>query len=195
MKYNKKPLSGILRSPKTVFTFKDISLIWENSDRKSVISGINYYVNSNQLYRIRRGIYAKDENYSKDELATRIYTPSYISFETVLGREGLNFQYYSQIFLASYLTREITIDNQVYTFRKIKDDVLANPLGIENKTETSIATRERAFLDILYINPNYHFDNADPLDWERVFEILPIYRNKKMAKIVNDWYKYTKQNK
>lgn len=195
MKYNKKPLSDILRSPKAVFTFKDVSILWEDPDRKSVISGINYYVRRGQIYRVRRGIYAKDENYNKDELATRIYTPSYISFETVLGRAGINFQVSNQIFLASYLTRDIIADNQIYSFRKIKDAILVNPSGVEQANETSIASCERAFLDTLYINPNYHFDKLDILDWDRVFEILPIYQNKKMIKIVNKWHNLAKTNK
>lgn len=187
MKYKKRPITDILRSPKTILTFKDVALIWGDTDKKSVISGINYYVKTGQMIRIRRGIYTKDEHYDKLELATRIYTPSYVSFETVLTREGINFQFYGQIFLASYLTREIIIDNQTYSFRKIKDSILANPAGVEHNEETSIATKERAFLDTIYINSNYHFDNVDSLDWDKVFEILPIYENKKMIKDVEKW--------
>jgi hypothetical protein len=38
-----------------------------------------------------RGIYAKDKDYDKVELAGRIFTPGYVSFETVLVRSGINF--------------------------------------------------------------------------------------------------------
>src|SRR3990167_5633187 len=112
MKYQKKPISQILRSEKTVFTFKDISMIWGNDNKRAIIAGVNYYVKIGQLYRIRRGIYAKDRNYNRLELATRIFTPSYVSFETVLVKAGINFQFYSQIFVASYLNREIMIGGQ-----------------------------------------------------------------------------------
>ena len=182
MKYEKRPITAILRSPKTVFTFKDIALIWGDDNKSAIASAINYYVRTGQLYSIRRGIYAKDKNYQKEELATRIFTPSYISFETVLAKEGINFQYYSQIFVASYLTRELTIDNQTYVFKKIKNLVLTNPAGIMHANETSIATAERAVLDTLYINTDYHFDNVRSLDWDKVFEILPIYKNKSLAR-------------
>lgn len=195
MKYKKKSITDILRSPKTVFTFKDISLIWRDADKSTTIASIGYYVRTGQLYRIRRGIYAKDENYNKEELATRIFTPAYISFETILGRSGINFQYYSQIFVASYLTREIIIDNQIYSFKKIKNMILSNSLGVEQKEESPIAITERAFLDTLYINKNYHFDNTDSLDWEKIFEILPIYNNKRMTKEVNNLYKYFQSQK
>jgi len=189
MKYEKKPISKILRSNNTVFTFKDISLIWGNTDKKATISAINYYVKTGDLYRIRRGLYAKDKNYDKLELATKIYTPSYISFETVLVKAGVVFQYYDQIFVASYLTREIIADKQTYSYKKIKDNILTNSAGIEAKENYSIASPERAFLDILYLYKDYHFDNLSSLKWDKVFEILPIYDSKRMEKKIKQYYK------
>ena len=180
-------ISSILRSNKTVFSFKDIALLWGNSNDAARVR-VNYYVKNDQLYRIRRGFYAKDKNYDRSELAAKIFTPSYVSFETVLAREGVIFQYYSQIFAASYLTRDIVCDNQTYSYKKIKALVLANNAGVENKEECSIATKERAFLDTIYINKDYHFDNLSPLDWDRVFEMLPMYNNKRMAKKVKEFY-------
>jgi hypothetical protein len=184
----KKPISAILKSRKTVFTFKDICLLWGLTDRKSVVAGINYYISTGDLYRIRRGIYAKDKDYDKVELASRIYTPAYVSFETVLARAGIIFQYYSQIYIASYLTREIVIDGQIYVYRKIKDAVLTDGAGVLNQEGTAVATKERAFLDTIYINTDYHFDNPGGLDWDRVFDILPMYNNKRMAKKVLEHY-------
>jgi hypothetical protein len=184
----KKPISAILKSKKTVFTFKDISLLWGLTDRKSAIAGINYYVSTGDLYRIRRGIYAKDKDYDKIELASRICTPAYVSFETVLARTGMIFQYYSQIFVASYLTREIIIDGQTYIYRKIKDTVLTDAAGVLNQGGSAVATKERAFLDTIYINTDYHFDNLGVLDWDRVFDILPLYKNKRMAKKAREDY-------
>lgn len=188
MEYVKKPISAILRSSRSVFTFKDISLIWRNTDQKAVIAGINYYVGTGQLYRIRRGIYAKDKNYDKTELACRIYTPAYVSFETVLTRAGINFQYYGQIFIASYLARQIIVDGQVYQYRKIKNALLTDSAGVLNKDGIAIATPERAFLDTLYLNTDYHFDNLVSLTWEKVFDILPLYNNKRMTRKVQEFF-------
>jgi len=181
-------ISSILRSNKTVFSFKDIVLLWGNSDNAALVR-VNYYVKNGQLYRLRRGFYAKDKNYDKLELAAKIFTPSYISFETVLAREGVISQYYSQIFVASYLTRDIVCDNQTYSYRKIKGLVLANNAGVENNRECSVATKERAFMDTIYINKDYHFDNLLPLNWDKIFEMLPMYNNKRMAKKVEEFYK------
>lgn len=188
-------LAAILRSPKTVFTFNDISLLWGEQSSNSARVRLNYYVRNRDLYRIRRGLYSKDKNYNKTELATRIFTPSYISFETVLAKTGVTFQFYGQIFIASYLTREITIDGQIYTFKKIKNKILTNPMGVENKEESSIATKERAFLDTLYINTDYYFDNLRGLDWDKIRNLVSIYENKRMQIKVEKLHKQVINNK
>jgi len=120
---------------------------------------------------------------------------SYISFETVLTRTGINFQYYGNIFVASYVTREIEAGGQKISFIRMKDYVLSNTIGIEHTNDISTATKERAFLDRIYISKDYHFDHLDVLDWDKVFEILPIYRNKRMDKKVQEYFKHYKDNK
>ena len=183
-------LSAILRSPKTIFTSKDIALLWHESNSNAARVRLNYFVNKGDLIRLRKGLYAKSEKYNTLELATRILVPSYVSFETVLAREGLIFQYYGKIFVASYVSREITINQQTYSFRKLKRQVLLNSQGVQNTYETSIAVKERAFLDLLYLNSNYHFDNIRSLDWDLIFEILPIYINQRLTKTIRDIYKF-----
>jgi len=180
---------NILRTDKTVFTFKELMLFLGLTDAVLLRRRISYYVKTGDFYPLRRGIYAKNKDYNKLELAVKICTPSYISFETVLTEAGVIFQYYNQIFVASYLTREIICDKQLFSYKKIKDLTLTNNFGIENKNNYAIATKERAFLDIIYLNKNYHFDNLSPLDWDKVFTGLPIYANKNMIKLVNNYYK------
>ena len=178
-------LSAILKSPKTVFTVRDVALLWREDDTNKLTTRLTYYVNHGDLVRIRRGLYAKDAQYNPLELANRIYTPAYVSFETVLANEGIIFQYHSSIMSASYLTRSVKIDDQVYKFIKIHNDILTNNLGVYVKDEVSIASAERAVLDILYANKNYHFDNLGSIDWDQIDTILPIYNNKRMIKVVN----------
>jgi len=175
-------LDSILRSNKTVLTLKDIALLWQDDDTDSARVRLNYYVKKGDLHRLRRGVYVKDKNYDKLELATRIFTPAYVSFETILAKEGLIFQYQTGITVASYLSRNITIDGQKYLYRKMKDGILTNSAGVQQINNSAIATKERAFLDILYSNTDYHFDNLRSLDWEMVHSLLPIYDNKRLTK-------------
>jgi len=184
----------LLRSPRTIFSVKDIVLLWGQKAEANVRVRLSNYVKNGKLIRVRRGIYAKDKNYDRFELATRIYTPAYISFETVLTRAGINFQYYGNIFVASYVTREIEVDGQKISFLRMKDYVLSSTIGVEHVNDVYIATKERAFLDRIYISKDYHFDHLDVLDWGKVFEILPIYRNKRMNKKVKEYFTYYKKN-
>jgi len=191
-------LNTLLRSKQSVFTFKEVNLLAGGEISPELLRRrISYLVKKEELHPLRRGIYAKDKKYDKLELANRIYTPSYISFETVLGRAGVTFQSYGQIFIASYLTRELKIDDQIYSYKKIKDSVLTRiqlPTGIEHNGIYSIATPERAFLDVVYLSKDYHFDNLSALNWEKVFEILPIFGNVEMEKRVKAYYEQFKNN-
>lgn len=182
-------LKDILKLNQTVYSFKELVLLWPNTDSKTLKSRLHYYVQQGDLYHIRRGLYAKDKDYNRLELATKIMTPAYVSFESVLAPAGVVFQYYDAIFIASYQSKNIICDGQSYYFKKIKYSPLINVTGIELLQNYSIATTERAFLDVLYLNKSYYFDNLSPLNWHKVYEILPIYENKRMKKIVDLYYK------
>lgn len=182
-------ISTLLRTNNTVFTFKELSLIWNETDVNLTKKRVYRYTKMGKLYPIRKGIYAKDKNYDKLELANKIFTPAYISLETVLSREGIVFQHYDKIFVISYLSREISCDGQAYVFRRMKDVLLMNSLSIEKKDNYYIASKERAFLDTIYLNKNYHFDNLSSINWDICFEMLAIYNNKAMAKRLNSYHK------
>ncbi len=184
----------LIRSKSTIFTTKDIALLWDVANVNFVRKKLYRYVKASKLYSVRRGIYAKDKTYEKYELATKIFTPAYISFETVLASNGVVFQFHSQIFVASYLTRELTVDGQTYTLRKIKNTTLTNQTGIEVKNNYFIASPERALLDVLYLNKEYHFDNLSSINWDKVNDILPIYGgNKRMAAKIKKYRKATEK--
>jgi hypothetical protein len=193
---NKSPgqlLRDILRSAQTVLSVRELNLLWGVSNISALYSRINYYVKKGYLYQIRRGIYAKDKNYDPLEVASKLMVPSYISFETVLVRAGVIFQYYDTIYSASYRTRTITCDNQTYTYRRLKYSVLINTQGIDVGQSYSIATPERAFLDSVYLLHTYYFDNLSALDWKKVYTLLPLYENKRMEKTVQAYYEQTKK--
>lgn len=182
-------LKDILRLNQTVYSFKELALLWPNTEPKTLKSRLHYYVQEGDLYHIRRGLYAKDKKYDRFELATKIMAPAYISFESVLVPAGIIFQHYKTIFVASDQSKDILCDGQLYSFTKLKYSLLTDATGIELLQNYSIASAERAFLDILYINKSYYFDNLSPLNWNKIYEILPVYKNKSMAKTVDLYHK------
>jgi hypothetical protein len=112
-----------------------------------------------------------------------------------LAKTGITFQLYGQIFVASYVKRDVIANGQTYSYKRIRDSILTDHTGIEAKENYHIASPERAFLDVVYSNKEYHFDNLSPLNWEKVFEILPIYKNKNMEKRVNKYKKLIEEPK
>lgn len=180
-------------NPSTVFTLDEISQLLPDIEYKKLKDRLYYFTKVGKLIRPRHGVYAK-KDYHPFELANKLYKPSYISFETVLARDGVIFQYYETIFVASYLTREIEVDGLNIQYRQIKGDVLTSLEGIEQKDSYFIATLERAFLDAVYLYKNYHFDNLGTINWEKVMELKKIYNSKAFEKRVKDYYQDYKED-
>lgn len=188
-------VAKLYQSTKTVFNNKELSLLWQENKKDNLNSKIAYYVKQKNLFRLTRGVFAKAKKYNSKELAVKIYTPSYVSFETVLREVGVIFQHYDTIFVATKWSQKKVIDKKTFVFRKLKDEVLYNPTGIINQGNYSLASLERAFLDMLYLFPNYYFDNLERIDWEKCFGMVKIYDNKQLVKRLGRQHKnYLKKN-
>jgi hypothetical protein len=185
----KKNFNAVIhQSGQTVFTLKEFSVLLEENNFDHLKAAVHYYVKKNMITQVRRGIYAKD-NYDPLELAVKIYPPAYVGFETVLFKEGLVFQYDETITIASYLSREIRVGNYNLRYRKLKESILTSPDGLEFRPHFTMAEKERAFLDILYLNRNFYVDYMDKLDRKKIYKILPIYENLNLEKKVREIFK------
>jgi len=179
-KQKKDIMLNTFNDARTVFQLNDIAMLLGETNFDSLNKRLNYFVRVGKLKNPRKGIYAK-LGFNLEELACRIYIPSYISLEYVLQKAGVVFQYNSQITSISYLSRTIDIEENSYVFRKIKGEILVDTRGILRLDNgVNIATPERAFLDVLYLNANYYFDNLNPLNKELIYKLLPIYNSKTM---------------
>ncbi|OGY85381.1 MAG: hypothetical protein A2233_04960 [Candidatus Kerfeldbacteria bacterium RIFOXYA2_FULL_38_24] len=176
------PLILLERSKKTVFTTKELAIFWGEQNIQTLKSKINYYVKRGKIINLRKGLYAKNEHYNQHELAVSIFVPSYISFETILQKNGINFQYYETIFIASIRSATTTIHNQLFQFRKLKKDVLYNTNGLVHKETYTEASTERAVLDLLYLNKLEHLDNPRGVNWNKCEELAPLYNNQQLIK-------------
>ena len=61
---------------------------------------------------------------------------------------------------------------------------------VRNQNNVNIATPERAFLDMLYLNKDFYFDNINSLDRQLIERILPAYKSaaleKRVAKLLKN---------
>lgn len=176
-------LLAIYKEPASVYRLKDIAMLVNETDFNSLNGKLNYYVRSGRLLNPRKGIYTKP-GFTAEEVACKLYTPSYISLQYVLQRSGIIFQYDSAVTSVSYLSRVANLGEQVLVYRKMKGSVLVNTRGIMRKKCISIATAERAFLDLCYLDGDFYFDNLHPLNRDRISELLPVYQNAALTKRV-----------
>ncbi|MGV8094450.1 MAG: hypothetical protein AB2L24_21550 [Mangrovibacterium sp.] len=179
----------IYKDKRTVFRLSDIAMLFPQEENKYLSDRMGYYVQTDRLLNPRKGIYVKP-GYSPLELANILYTPSYISLEYVLQQAGIIFQYDSRYTSVSYLSREIEIDGKTYSYRRIKEDIIIDTTGIRSQDNINIATPERAFLDIVYLNRDFYFDNINSLDKQLMSRILPTYKSaaleKRVAKLLQN---------
>jgi hypothetical protein len=99
---------SLYQRSETVFSFSEIVQLFPQFKPANLRRRLSYYVDQGQLLRVRRGIYAQ-ANFEIKEAANLIYTPSYISLETVLFEQGLIFQPSHDLSLASYVTRRVQV--------------------------------------------------------------------------------------
>ncbi len=181
----------LINTGKTVFIKKDISNIL---DFKTDMALDKF------LYRAKKegffknpfyGIYTL-QKYDILEFASKIKKKSYISLETVLKKEGVIFQYYDNIFLISDNTLEKNIEWQAFSFNKIKDNILLNPIWLNYNWKYIIATKERAICDRLYLSKNYYFDNLTEVDFDKLEKISEIYNKRVILEVKKIKHKYAK---
>lgn len=186
---NKDFILEIYIDKRTVFKLTDIAMLFPLYESKYLGDRMGYYVQTGRLHNPRKGIYTK-ALYNPLELANILYTPSYITLEYVLQQAGIIFQYDTRYTSVSYLTREIEADGMVFSYRRIKEEIIMDPTGVVRMADnTNIATPERAFLDMLYLNKAYYFDNLNPLDKKLIDRIIPAYRSVALKKRVAELMK------
>jgi len=165
------------RSDQTIFTFSDLGSAVLKYTGGKLKSALKYAVQKGDIIRITKGVYSLSKDYSRQEFANKYRAPSYISLYTVLVESGVVFQPYSSIYLISNRSYEIEIDSQKYIYRKIKDDILLNPLGINNLAHINKATPERAICDKLYLDGPEYFDNLRSIDWNLISQLNQVVYN------------------
>lgn len=177
-------IEKIISSEKTVFTISDLKKILNVESSYSIRNYLSKQWKKEILNNLYYWIWAF-KKYDLFELATKLKKNSYISFETVLKKEGIVFQDYGDtIFLASDNSIEKKTQDNTFKYLKIKDSILYNPLGIVHKWNYSIASKERAICDRLYLSKQYYFDDLEHIDLEKLEQISKLY-NKRVILEVN----------
>ncbi|MBU1719233.1 MAG: hypothetical protein KKA07_09180 [Bacteroidetes bacterium] len=162
---------------RTVFELNEVAMLLHETNFANLKQKLHYYVHIGVLGNPRRGIYVK-KNYNPEEIACKLFKPSYLSLEYVLQQSGIIFQYTNHLTMVSYLSRRLEISGHHLLFRKIKNEILLNTEGIiRDRVGVNIASPERAFLDTLYLNKEFYADNVSSLNKEFISKLLPLYNS------------------
>ena len=111
------------------------------------------YTKRGVFLRLKKGLYANLFNKpSQFFMANKIYQPSYISFESALSYYGLIPEtVYSVTSASPKATREFSMQNYHFVFRRIKKEAFAGYVPAEIGGETIlIAEPEKALADYYY---------------------------------------------
>lgn len=176
--------SLIWKDSRTVFSTRQLAILLEETNTTVVAKRMYYFVHSGQLLSLQRGVYAKP-GYNPEELACLLQVPCYLSLEYVLQKAGVVFQYDSTFTAVSFRNRRFDVNGHTIQYRQMRGELLADMRGVQNMGNINIATPERAFLDTLYLNTQYHFDNLHVLNRKAIDQLLPLYGSARMEERVN----------
>ena len=88
-----------------------------------------------------------------------------------MAQAGVIAQAIYNVTFVSDLHKKITVGSTSFLFRQLKAEYLYNPIGGISHEGVFTATTERAAADMLYFNPNYHFDVPESIDFNKVKSI------------------------
>jgi hypothetical protein len=171
---------------------REIALLFPEISNVSLRKRMSYFGKSGAIKKLCRGVYAKDK-FNILELVNKLYTPSYVSLETVLQKAGVTFQYYESIFAVSYISRTVEVGGYTIVYRRMKKGIILNKQGIEEHGNVFMASPERAFLDAVFLYKDYHFDNLSPLNWDKIMELKKLYQSQALNKRIEEYYKIFKE--
>lgn len=174
-------IEKLYQSGKTVFTIKDLRIIWAEQNPDALKASVKYFVDAKKLQRLKKGIYSLPSGYEIFELSQKLISPSYISLETALQKHGIIFQYFSAITSIASYSRTFIINGQKFHYHSMKKEIFLNPSGIVKEKNYLIASPERAICDFIYLHGPSHFDNLNNIDIEALENVSGIYGKKSMA--------------
>lgn len=133
---------------KDFFSMQDLQKLFPDDDHKKV--HIKRFKDSGLIIPITKGIYTFSSHpVDLEKIATQLYYPSYISFESVLSKYGLMNQGLNKLTLATTRhSKKIKLMGIECEYCKLKSDLF---FGFTLLDGIYIADPEKAVLDTLYL--------------------------------------------
>lgn len=133
---------------KEFFTLSDLAKIF-NVNRNVLKVALNRGIKSGKITRLRKNAYQlPDKIYDVKKVASELYQPCYLSFESALNEYGILSQIpYVLTFATTNKSKKNALETQEVEYRQVKKDLF---FGYELKNGVFIALPEKALCDQLY---------------------------------------------
>lgn len=198
MKYNdlRKMISG------AVFSLQDVRL----AGGKIFPYQLSFWQKQGLIFKLRNGLYAFEDrarNISPEEIAGRLYAPSYISLEKALSAYGLIPEMTYAITSVTPKTNR-TFRNRlgVFIYRHLKPSLFTGYQEIiKGEQRYLIAEPEKALLDFLYLKLKKNKSLKDIRDFrlnrriirelspDKIRNLLKLFKNDRLKKIIGPFLK------
>ncbi len=181
-------LNNIQKIPKHYFSLNDIQKVSPLTPASLRVS-VSRLASSGALTKLGGKLYTIDPssiNWMK--LASELYYPSYVSFESALSYHNILSQQPIHLSLATTKrTKNTTVGNKNIFYHHIQEKLF---WGYVREQEAYIADPEKAFLDIAYLSLNGYatFDpeemNLSLLKKSKITTYLRKFDNKKLSRLI-----------
>lgn len=174
-----------------IFSRRDFQRLF-NVSGSAVTFFLFRHCRSGLFIRLKNGLYALASRFpAEEEIANRLYQPSYLSFEYVLARHGIIPEaVYSITSATTKPTRRFEVEGKTYEYFTIKREAYTGyqPEKIKGRV-VLIASPEKALVDTLYFvclkkrQPNDRMD-ISKLSKKRVLAHAKLFRYPPLVKMV-----------
>lgn len=174
-----------------IFSIKDLQKLFPNDSGIKV--QIKRLIDRKIVDRVSKGIYKLSEiNPDLEKYATKIYNPSYISFETALSKYGIINQGLYKITLATTRhSKKLELLNTLCEYTQIKSSLF---FGFNLIDGLYLAEAEKAFLDEIYLialgkrsinTTEWDLKNLNRQKIQKYLKLFPITIRKKTLEILS----------
>jgi predicted transcriptional regulator of viral defense system len=166
MKYNEL-LKFAVDSKVQIFSIEDLMKLFPNEKEESMARLVYNWIDSDKVIRLKRGLY--QISYPEKKIipdmyvANRLYSPSYVSLETILSMHGIIPEIAMSVTsVTTKATRHFKNSYGGFSYRTVKNEYFTGYYLLKERDfEILAAEPEKAVIDFLYLNNLSKIDRAD----------------------------------
>ncbi len=183
----------LLRKGVALFSPQDFQRIFHTTHSKTKYF-LETYAQGGLFARLKKGLYAlQGDAPPEEEIANRLYRPSYLSFEYALGAYSILLEMtYVVTSATTQPTRTFEIGEKTFSYFTIKREAYTGYIPVKRGGRTVLmAEPEKAFVDYLYFvalgkkPKNDRLQMAD-LDGQKVRHYASLYQRPGLDRLVQE---------